>query len=251
MLDRFVTLLALAAATPALGGPCTNTDAIWEAKGDKLRYVVYGTDGLNYFSVAFLEEWRGDKLAWRTTGRVSCSNGASICYLLLDRADGGEKSIEIIMEGIDVEGDDLTDWIVFAALGQSLWYEGDPKVKWYNGFVPAEGERIIPPNIYRFSACRSEALVPEPAELFALPALCEQYKATGKLEPDPSSQPPETYWWMRGTQITGAAGACEVKSFNMSRTATTSCAGGKSAELPYEYLGYYVLFDRQRLDLCE
>ncbi|UVC12325.1 hypothetical protein IHQ71_29300 (plasmid) [Rhizobium sp. TH2] len=67
---------------------CTNKTAIWAYEKNGTRHVVYGTDGVDYGSSVYFEEWRGNKLAWRASGAATCSNGAVICSVTVKNASG-------------------------------------------------------------------------------------------------------------------------------------------------------------------
>lgn len=139
---------------PAVAGAqCDDSRAIWAAEKDGLRHIVYGTQGLDYWSTIYFEEWRQQKLAWRGRGRVSCSNGRVICYVNVEdmaKADGTDA----VIEKIDADGDGVSDWVVFAGLEQNIHYGGGARVEWFNGFRPGEDERVQMPSIYRLLTCR-------------------------------------------------------------------------------------------------
>lgn len=141
---------------------CDQKYGIWATEADGVRYVVYGSDGVAYSSNVYFEEWRQSRLAWRANAKVTCSNGAVICYALVENASGltgDDATTGVALEEIDENADGLPEWVVFAALGQSLYYSGGAKVEWFNGFGPAEDDRVTMPNIYQFFDCR------EPGEL--------------------------------------------------------------------------------------
>jgi hypothetical protein len=155
-------LLAVLFAVPqlALAKPqCDQKYGIWASEADGVRYVVYGSDGVAYNSDVYFEEWRQSKLAWRAKAKVTCSNGAVTCYGLVENASGltGDEAItDVVIEEIDEEADGLPEWVVFAGLGQRLYYGGGAKVEWFNDFGPSEDDRITMPNVYRFFDCREQ-----------------------------------------------------------------------------------------------
>lgn len=141
---------------------CEQDNAIWANQANGVRHIVYGTNGIRYGSEVYFEEWRQSKLAWRAKAVVTCSNGASICYAMVENASGlagDDANTDIVVEEIDEDSDDLPEWVIFAALGQNLYYSGGAKVEWFNEFIPAEDDRVTMPNIYQFFDCR------EPGEL--------------------------------------------------------------------------------------
>lgn len=141
---------------------CEQDYAIWVSETGNVRHIVYGSEGVRYYSDVYFEEWRESKLAWRARASVTCSNGAVTCYALVENASGstGDDGItSIVIEQIDENADGLPEWVVFAALGQSLYYNGGAKVKWFNGFGQGQYDRVTMPNIYQFFDCR------EPGEL--------------------------------------------------------------------------------------
>lgn len=134
---------------------CTDKRAVWEHRYDGTRHVVFGTEGINYGSEIYFEEWRGDKLAWRGSGTVTCSNGASTCYGLIRNMLGDDGITESVLESIDENQDGVAEWVIFAGLGQALYYSDGLKVEWFNGFKPDDpSNRIQASNIYKLAGCR-------------------------------------------------------------------------------------------------
>lgn len=158
--------LTLTAPNVLAATKCTDKRAVWEHDMGEVRHIVYGTEGVNYFSKIYFEEWRGGKLAWRGRGEITCSNGASTCYGLVRNNLGDDGITEAVLERIDTDGDRIDDWVVFAGLSQALWYSEGLKVDWFNGFKPEDpSERIQASNIYKLSGCRdTDALVLTPAD---------------------------------------------------------------------------------------
>ena len=159
----FAALAIAATRMPAQAG-CTDKRAVWTHDMGDTRHVVYGTEGMNHFSRIYFEEWRGGRLAWRGSGEISCSSGASTCYGLIRNNIGGDGITEVVLERIDEDRDDVADWVIFAGLSQALWYDEGLKVEWFNGFGADDpAERIQASNIYQISGCReTDALVPTP-----------------------------------------------------------------------------------------
>ena len=150
------TLAALLMSSQALAG-CTDKRAIWTHDMGDTRHVVYGTEGVNYFSKIYFEEWRDGRLAWRGGGEITCSNGASTCYALVGNHMGGGNTTEVVVEQIDENRDGIADWVVFAGLSQALWYSEGLEVAWFNGFKREDpSDRIQASNIYKFSGCREK-----------------------------------------------------------------------------------------------
>lgn len=158
--------LMLAAPHVLAESRCTDKRAIWENGMGEVRHIVYGTEGVNYFSRIYFEEWRGGKLAWRGKGEITCSNGASTCYGLVRNNLGDDGITEAVLERIDADGDGIADWVIFAGLSQALWYSEGLKVNWFNGFKPEDpSDRIQASNIYKIAGCRdTDALVLAPAD---------------------------------------------------------------------------------------
>lgn len=149
--------LLLAAPQALAEAKCTDKRAIWANDVGDVRHIVYGTEGVNYFSKVYFEEWRGGKLAWRGGGEIGCSNGASTCYGLVRNNFGEGNITEAVLERIDADGDGVADWVIFAGLSQALWYNEGLKVEWFNGFRPEDpSDRIQASNIYRISGCREK-----------------------------------------------------------------------------------------------
>lgn len=137
---------------------CAPKDMVWSASGDTEKYVLYGSEGIEYGSKVSIEAWRSSKLAWRAKGSVSCSNGAVICYMMMDNASGGtgeDATTDAVMETIDENKDGIPDYVILAALGQNLYQVGGAKVEWFNGFKPTdEDDRVFPENTFKFLSCK-------------------------------------------------------------------------------------------------
>mgnify|MGYP003658993562 CR=1 FL=1 len=114
-------------------------------------------NGLSYGSDLTIEERRNGKVAWKAHGFVTCSNGASICYAIMDNnsgLDGNDKTTDVILETINQDDRFVPQWVILAAHAQRLWYNNGLKVEWLNGFHPEdEYERVTAPNIYERMAC--------------------------------------------------------------------------------------------------
>lgn len=149
--------IVLGSALPA-AAKCASKDMVWSATGKTEKYVLYGSVGIEYGSNVSIEAWRNSKLAWRAKGSVTCSNGAVICYLMVDNASGetGEDATtDAVMETIDENKDGVPDYVILAALGQNLYQIGGAKVEWFNGFKPNdEDDRVFPENIFKFLSCK-------------------------------------------------------------------------------------------------
>ncbi|MDP3526103.1 MAG: hypothetical protein Q8S27_16120 [Hoeflea sp.] len=148
---------------------CEQDYAIWVSEADGVRHIVYGSEEVRYYSNVYFEEWRQSKLAWRSKGMVTCSNGAVICYANVENASdlgGDDATTSVVIEEIDENADGLPEWVVFAGLGQSIYYDGGAKVEWFNGFGLPEDDRVTMPNVYRFLSCRErrELVLSNPAD---------------------------------------------------------------------------------------
>jgi hypothetical protein len=232
----FAAALPLALSTAASAAQCQNKDAIWSAATDKARYVIYGTDGLNMFSDVTLEQWRGQKLAWRTTGNVSCSNGISVCRLgLTNSMDAPDNGTSVIIERIDENGDGVADWLALAGLENELWYAGGAKVDWFNGFGPEyDDDRQTAPDIFRLDSCRTgvssarSALPPHMTlppmtvgAVYAVPTLCPAFNRAGGFAAPADN---DGFWWMDDKHVVGMEWECRITK----RTATSidlACSG--------------------------
>lgn len=142
---------------PQAWAQCSDKRAIWTHDMGDIKHVVYGTEGVNYASKIYFEEWRGGKLAWRGGGEVTCSNGASTCYGLIRNHIGEGNITDVVLEQIDENRDGIADWVIFAGLSQALWYSEGLEVDWFNGFKREDpSDRIQASNIYRLSGCREK-----------------------------------------------------------------------------------------------
>ncbi|ANP86033.1 hypothetical protein BA011_10045 [Rhizobium leguminosarum] len=204
---------------------CTNSTAIWSNEGQGVRHIVYGTDGINYGSNIYFEEWRGSQLAWRARGSVTCSNGASTCYGMVRNASGltgDDETTDVVLETIDADSDGLADWVIFAGLGQKLYYTNGADVNWFNGFQPGNQERVLLPNIYKFLSCRKDKAVQEAdtmvevpeveivGAMYAIPAFCARYKTSGSLTPNDLTQ--DGVWYLDNTKYVGSEFGCKIVS---------------------------------------
>ncbi|MGB3833597.1 MAG: hypothetical protein WA975_17245 [Mesorhizobium sp.] len=215
----FGWLLALSA--PAFTSDCEDKDAIWSASTDKARYVIYSTDGLNMFGDVTLEQWRSQKLVWRTSGKGTCPNRVVVCYLALtNNLIAPANGTSVLIEKIDENGDGVGDWVVFAGL-QSVWYAGGAKVEWFNGFVPEdEDDRQTAPNIFQLDSCRVSAL-PAPTMLapnvtlppvavgpvYADPAICRAFRRANGFAPPVEN---DGFWWMDDERVVGMEWECRI-----------------------------------------
>ena len=154
----FAVLIGAIAFPPqAWAAQCSDKRAIWTHDMGDVKHVVYGTEGVNYASKIYFEEWRGGKLAWRGGGEVTCSNGASTCYGLIRNHIGDNDTTDVVLEQIDENQDGIADWVIFAGLSQALWYSEGLEVEWFNGFKRQDpADRIQASNIYRLSGCREK-----------------------------------------------------------------------------------------------
>jgi len=282
---RLLAIVGFLATSHALAAPpCDDDRAIWAHDGsDGVRHIIYRVvgdelpDDVSSFGYFFIEEWRKGKLTWRTTATLTCSNGASTCYVPVPLAgfDGGaetdpqdadpaagdqngDASTDTIIETIDGNGDDVSDWVVLAGLGQELYYSGGARVEWYNGFKPEEYERLTAPNQYKYAGCRTDRVLPEKSSLFVKPGICDYYRKTGSLDPGKDFKPhPGKIVWMKGNEIGGGNLKCDIVSFNEGGTISASCAegAGKTSEpttFRFAYGWDHVVLDNgDRLELCE
>lgn len=136
---------------------CPSARPIWVSRKDDREYILFGSHGVSYGSEITIEERRNGKAAWKAKGFVTCSNGASICYAMMNNNSGlgGEKETTgVIIEVINLDDRFVPQWVVLAAHSQNLWYSNGLKVDWLNGFGPKdEFERVTAPNIYERKAC--------------------------------------------------------------------------------------------------
>lgn len=146
---------------PQAWAGCSDKRAIWTHDMGDTKHVVYGTEGVNYGSKIYFEEWRSGKLAWRGGGDVTCSNGASTCYGLIRNHMAEDATTDVVLEQIDEDRDGTADWVIFAGLSQALWYSEGLEVEWFNGYKREDpSDRIQASNIYKLSGCRdSDELV--------------------------------------------------------------------------------------------
>lgn len=230
-------LLAASAAT-TFAQQCQKKNAVWVNERDGVRYVIYGTDGFEMFSAVNLEEWRDDKLAWRAKANVTCSNGVSVCYLLIENASGlsgDDATTSIVVEQIDEHGDGLSEWVVLAGMDSALWYSGGAKVEWFNGFKPkTTDERVIAPNIYSFESCHEAAITTQEdtpkrevsGQLFGIPDLCKAYLREGSLIADTTAdgRANDGLWWLDDKNLVGWEFECDVTN-RTNDSLSLSCSG--------------------------
>lgn len=122
----------------------------------ELQFVDGYTSG-----TATITEYRDGRAIWRATGEHVCSNGAVICSLLFPMTSGevADAPFEALT---DKPGDYKT--IVAPSFSQSVYLSernatmngksyGGLAADFLNGFVPAEGDLLLPRNVYEFAGC--------------------------------------------------------------------------------------------------
>ncbi|WP_321343077.1 hypothetical protein [Breoghania sp.] len=139
----------------AYNGQCQWTKGIWESKpwGDPSPIVVHRfefTERSVTSGPIKISELRNGIVAWTSEGEFACSNGASICYLLVRDKAGG--LIKTAFE--DVESSNSEHYRVFPALRQISYNHGGLLVKWRNNFSPENDERPLPSNVYLLTGCK-------------------------------------------------------------------------------------------------
>ncbi|UVC12662.1 hypothetical protein IHQ71_31350 (plasmid) [Rhizobium sp. TH2] len=264
----FIAFFSLAWTTAGAAGkeqPCDNARAVWAFDKGDTRQILYGTEGVQYGSSIYIEEWRGGKLAWRATGKATCSNGASICYAMLDNDSGltgNDASTGVVIESIDADNNGVADWAVLAAAAQNLYYNGGLKVTWYNDFEKPTDERILPANVFKLLSCRkTKELVlfqppaTDPEELtgalYANSDVCDQYRSTGALTPTETGKV-DGLWWMDDTTIVGRKMDCKILSWSTdSLRAKCQLDGTSKIEtFPFRTKGVVREIMSQTLKLC-
>lgn len=226
---------------------CNDEHAIWEASSDGgVRHtLVIRSDDQMFGFVARIEEWRNDRLAWRVQGTILCSNGDVTCRLdipnMMDPDDPNkdeEDYATAIVERIYEDSDDNAEWIVLAGLHQKLYYSGGANVEFVNGFSREyEDERIVAPNVYKFSGCREASSAPKtgsPSQqivgtLYGIPQLCDIYKSEGTLIPSIVGDLPSTdfrfgTWWMDDKRVVGGQGDCTIVKKDPDGTIDLTCS---------------------------
>jgi hypothetical protein len=244
---------------------CDNARAVWANEKDSVRQVIYGSDGLNYGSTIYLEEWRDGKLAWRANGRTTCSNGASICYAMFEDMSGktGDDALtSAVIESVDADEDGVDDWIILAAAAQTFYYSAGLKVTWYNDFDNPNEERILPRNVFKLLSCRNakEVVLFEPPKtdvdeltgaLYASPDVCDQYRSTGALTPTkPGTN--DGPWWMDDRKIVGHEMDCKIISFSTDTLRARCELDGETTveNYPFRTKGKTREIMSQKLQLC-
>lgn len=166
VLSSATLALGLSLASVTAQESCTDELAVWSSERDGVQNLIYGTEGMRYFSEVTFEEWRQSELAWRGRGRISCSNGQATCYVAVENnvkpADEEPGYTDVVIEKIDENEDGLSEWIIMAGLYQAIYYGGGARVEWFNGFTPEEYERVQMPSIYKFLRCDEENRPDEP-----------------------------------------------------------------------------------------
>lgn len=228
--------LALAVLSSPVAAACDKSNAQWVSEG-KTRYVLYGTQGVDYLSHLFIEEWREGQLAWRGRGRVTCSLGVIVCYALMSMdsppSDGQPATTMSVVEVIDENDDGLPEWVVFAGLAQQLFGNGGLKVKWFNGFKPdGESPDVVAPNIYKLDGCRPPR---QKGGIYGVPELCAAYRRDGSLTPDPIFGTSDGTWWMDDTVVVGQDGSCDILDKDSDGTIVLACGWGADEEETRKY----------------
>lgn len=132
---------------------CPQGSPVWHAENNGTNYFIYGTYGLNHGSQVSIEGWQGTQKAWVSDGTVSCSNGASICYLTVknEREEPSIGESHIVVETIDDDRNGTPEWVVLASFGQTMWPVWGLQAEWSEGIEKAP---IYPPNIYKLFDCQ-------------------------------------------------------------------------------------------------
>ena len=250
MLTRLLALLAMIAwlSSGNAYARCDDEHAIWEASSnDGVRHTLaIKSDDQIFGFIARIEEWRGGKLAWRLQAAIACSNGQVTCRLYVpsimdpdDSDDDEDDYATVVVERIDADGDGNSEWIVLAGLQQELYYSADAKVEFVNGFGrESDDERIVAPNIYKFSDCRDGEQEPGQSDpgpqiagaLFGISQLCSAYRLNGALVPSIEGiQANDDFrfgtWWMDDKRVVGGQNDCAIVKRNADGTIDLSCAG--------------------------
>ncbi|MCV0351842.1 MAG: hypothetical protein K5863_17325 [Nitratireductor sp.] len=146
---------------------CENKNTSWIAERDGTRYQISGSHGLSYGSAVAIEGFQDTRRLWVAKGTITCSNGASICYLLVDRGTDAPDTgpIGVVLETIDENEDDMPEWAILASFGQTMWPYG-LRAEWAEAAPVENRSPIFPPNIYRLKHCRvdNSIAVPDGAE---------------------------------------------------------------------------------------
>jgi hypothetical protein len=170
-----LALLAGASHSVAASPPCDDDHAIWAYEDQERRVILYFGDPPpnvpGSFESVHIEEWQGGKLIWRQNGLLTCSNGASTCYVVMEVVGdpdappddnnlnaAGAPEVSAVIEIIDADEDGLSDWVVLAGLEQMTYYARGAKVEWFDSEQRQEREAayITPENIYKFYSCKKQ-----------------------------------------------------------------------------------------------
>ena len=125
---------------------------VWVANQGDEKYLLYGTDGVNYGSAITIEKQSDNQLLWRTEGYITCSNGAVICRVVLPVLNSemnAEQETAAVLETISDEAGEFVEWVVFAALSQNLYYAGGVKVEPFKETGRIKNEPETAPNIFQ------------------------------------------------------------------------------------------------------
>ncbi|WP_155765453.1 hypothetical protein [Mesorhizobium erdmanii] len=121
-----------------------------------------------YFGTVKLTEYRHGKAVWVAHGEATCSNGISICYIILPLKSKG--SVELPYETVETQESSL-EMIVIPSLRENVYLSdwnaldrgkyGGLAVDLLGGFTPEENEELAPSNVYRYAGCSQPEKAPK------------------------------------------------------------------------------------------
>lgn len=175
---RFVAAVVLiASAIVPASAHCAWNRIIWATQQDSERWVLYFEDSISdQGTKAFLELWEDRKIKLRMYGLMVCSQGQTVCRLLIlddhytaeafysidQRLPGPDVVGEAIIEDLDSDSDGDLDFLVLGGLRQSLFYGLQPDFRYAEVFETGhQGEpHPLHSNVFAFFGCRHSDLDP-------------------------------------------------------------------------------------------
>lgn len=225
-----VALMAASALATDAAVACSNADAVWVADDDTGRTVLRTPEGPAWGWIASFERWEKGARVWQLDAEISCSLGQGICQVAVPNMMGAKDETEnltnAVVERIDENDDDVSDWIIFAGLGENLYYGGGANVIWSPGFDQVK--RIQIPNIFQLAGCRNSSNDASwQSMIYAIEPVCQMALRTQTVEEFSryGEHASEGLWWMNDKKSVGWEFECLIDRWNPDLTISLTCSG--------------------------
>lgn len=147
---------------------CDYSRTVWSAEieGTDSRVFLKFMKGFTAtdWDVIFEGTWN-KRFEWIIEGNVACAGtNAFACRLSMPTNSNTNDSVDVYLEGIDLDDDDQWDWVIFAGLHSELWGQGGAKLVWQNGYRPEEAIITLPNKFVKHHCTSVNPLFPSPGE---------------------------------------------------------------------------------------